>query len=75
MTTISLQEAQAGLADLIHRLAPGEEAILTENDQPVARIVSTRQRSERKLGTLKGTVIQMSDDFDAPLDDFKEYMQ
>jgi antitoxin (DNA-binding transcriptional repressor) of toxin-antitoxin stability system len=75
MTTISLQEAQAGLADLIRRLAPGEEAILTENDQPVARIISTGQRSERKLGTLKGTVIQMSGDFDAPLDDFKEYMQ
>jgi antitoxin (DNA-binding transcriptional repressor) of toxin-antitoxin stability system len=75
MTTITLQEAQASLAELIHRLGPGEEAVLTENDQPVARIISTRQRSDRKLGTLRGTVIQMSADFDAPLDDFKEYMQ
>jgi prevent-host-death family protein len=40
MTTISLNEAQATLSDLIHRLAPGEVVTITENDRPVARIVS-----------------------------------
>jgi uncharacterized protein DUF2281 len=29
----------------------------------------------RKLGTLKGTVLYMAPDFDAPLEDFKEYME
>jgi len=27
-----------------------------------------------KFGMMKGTFIMMSDDFDEPLDDFKEYM-
>jgi hypothetical protein len=29
---------------------------------------------QRLLGCMKGLVIYMADDFDAPLDDFKEYM-
>jgi len=33
----------------------------------------TNARGERKAGFLKGQ-IKMSDDFDEPLDDFKEYM-
>jgi antitoxin (DNA-binding transcriptional repressor) of toxin-antitoxin stability system len=73
--TISIEDAQLTLAELIHRLAPGEEAIVTENERPVARIIATGPQTERKLGTLKGTVIGISDDFDAPLDEFKEYMQ
>ncbi len=28
----------------------------------------------RKAGTMKGLIVHMSDDFDAPLDDFKEYI-
>ena len=79
MATVPLQEAQAKLSELIHRLTPGEEVIITENDQPVARIVPattiTTPRPQRKLGTLSGTVLHMAPDFDAPLDAFKEYME
>jgi prevent-host-death family protein len=75
MTTISIQDAQTRLPDLIHRLMPGEEVVITENNQPVARLIPAGQPTERKLGTLKGTVLSMSPDFDAPLDEFKEYMQ
>jgi antitoxin (DNA-binding transcriptional repressor) of toxin-antitoxin stability system len=72
MATVSIQEAQAGLPDLIHGLGPGEEVVITENNLPVARLIPAGQPSERKLGTLKGTVLSVSPDFDAPLDDFKE---
>jgi prevent-host-death family protein len=79
MATISIQEAQSKLSELIHGLAPGDEVIITENDQPVARIVSAASsrtsQPMRKLGTLHGTVLHMAADFDAPLDDFKEFMQ
>ena len=34
----------------------------------------TRKKGARKSGQLKGFVTYMSDDFDAPLEDFKEYM-
>ena len=32
-------------------------------------------RASRRAGTLKGTVKYMAPDFDAPLDDFREYME
>jgi len=31
-------------------------------------------RKERKFGSMKGLVKTIADDFDAPLEDFKEYM-
>jgi len=72
MAVVTLQEAQATLSDLIHRLTPGEEVLITENNQPVARILPTADKKNhpRKLGTLRGTALQISADFDAPLDDF-----
>ena len=38
--TITIDEAQAKLRELIHQLAPGEEVIITENQEPVAKLVS-----------------------------------
>lgn len=37
--------------------------------------LSTPETRVRQAGTLKGTVKYMAPDFDAPLDDFKEYME
>ena len=78
MMTVSIQEAQAKLSELIQDLLPGDEVIITDNEQPVARLVSLAsqpQRPPRRLGTLQGTVLYMAPDFDAPLEDFKEYME
>lgn len=76
-TTISVQEAQAKLKELIDGLAPGDEVVLTENQQPVAKLVATptTPRKPRQPGTLRGTVLYMAPDFNAPLEDFKEYME
>jgi len=74
--TISLKEAQATLDTLIRGLSPGEEVLITENDQPIARLIVTTPAAEpRKLGTMRGTVQYMAPDFDAPLEAFQEYMQ
>ena len=78
MTIVTMEEAQANLPELIQKLAFGEEVVITENDQPVARLLASAPiipfKKTRKLGTLQGTVLFMASDFDAPLDDFKEYM-
>lgn len=77
MVTISIQEAQAKLSELIHCLPPGEELLILENNLPVARLttnIANPNPIERKFGTLKGTVISM-DHFDDELDEFKEYME
>ncbi len=76
MLTVTIQEAQAQLLDLIHGLHDGDEVVITDNDQPVARLARTESRNEWpcQAGSAKGR-IWMSPDFDAPLDDFREYME
>jgi antitoxin (DNA-binding transcriptional repressor) of toxin-antitoxin stability system len=76
MTAIDIGRAQAELPALVHQLAPGEEVVITENGAPVARLVAEPPPAAkpRQPGTLRGTVLYMAPDFDAPLDEFKEYM-
>jgi antitoxin (DNA-binding transcriptional repressor) of toxin-antitoxin stability system len=82
MATITIHEAQAMLPDLIHRLAPGDAFEITENGRPVAVVtapplanVEESGRKPRTLGTQAGSVLYMAPDFDAPLDEMKEYME
>jgi prevent-host-death family protein len=77
--TMTIDEAQAQLKDLIHRLAPGEEVVITENHQPVAKLVSELTKPAKPSrpgpGLCKGMITYMSPDFDAPLEEMKEYME
>jgi antitoxin (DNA-binding transcriptional repressor) of toxin-antitoxin stability system len=73
--TVSLEEAQGRLKELISQLGPGDELIITENDRPIATL-STKPAVERKRrvpGLGKGMITILSDD-DEHLDDFAEYM-
>ncbi len=75
MTTITVEEAQAHLPEIIDRLSPGEPLIITRNDQPVARLVSESKpnRPPRQAGSAKGKLTIRADD-DEHLKDFEEYM-
>ena len=50
MSTVSIEEAQVKLLDLIHTLQPNEEVIITENNQPVARLTPLGERALRVPG-------------------------
>jgi antitoxin (DNA-binding transcriptional repressor) of toxin-antitoxin stability system len=76
MPTVNLKDAQAHLAQIIAGLNPGEAVVITDQGQPLAQLV----RSERtswpcKAGSAAGKILHMAEDFDAPLEDFKEYME
>jgi prevent-host-death family protein len=75
--TVTLSEAQAQLPQLIERLRPGEEIIITRDSEPVAKLIAepNPSRAPRRPGTLRGTVLYMAPDFNAPLEDFREYME
>ena len=55
-------------------LTPDERRRLLERLEQDEEL-STPKTNPRRAGTLKGTVKYMAPDFDAPLDDFKEYME
>lgn len=59
MRTMTIEEAQAKLAEVIDKLAPGEEVIITRNDQPIATLVGQPRRPESAKGKL---VILVEDD-------------
>ena len=76
MLTVTIEEAQAKLVDLIHTLQSNEEVVITEHNQPIARLMAIKpSQPVRELGTLSGTVLYMAPDFDTLLADFKEYME
>lgn len=76
---VTVEEAQANLKELIHRLAPGEEVVITENQKPVAKLVSEPPMLQPKPrpgpGLGKGMITFIAPDFNGPLEDMKEYME
>ena len=78
MSTVTIEEAQAKLPELIQSLAPGEEIVITRDAQPVATLRAaspSAPRKQRQLGTLKGSVLYMAPDFDAIPEGFEEYVE
>jgi prevent-host-death family protein len=86
MNAVTIQEAQTTLVDLVHRLAPGEQVIITENGRPVAHLVAPHVVPRHpprprppvtgvpKAGQYEGRLV-VPDDFDAPLEELREYME
>jgi len=74
MAIVTIQEAQASLPDLIRKLVPGDEVVIIENNQPVAKLVaSTADKPQPMPGRCKGMLTIMVED-EEHLEDFKEYM-
>jgi prevent-host-death family protein len=71
---IDIAEAPNRLLDLIQAAEHGEEIIITRNQQPLIQLVPLQQSANQpQFGSARG-LITIADDFDAPLDDFRDYM-
>jgi antitoxin (DNA-binding transcriptional repressor) of toxin-antitoxin stability system len=77
---ISLTGASAELVNMVEAALQGEEVVIFKDNQPVVRLAPLEpiqeqiQKRCRQPGSAKG-LIWISDDFDEPLEDFKEYME
>lgn len=74
--TITVEEAQAKLAELIDQLNPGEELVITRSSEPLARLVkekATGPKPQPIFGRGRGKLI-IVDDSDSHLEDFADYM-
>lgn len=65
MTTVNVQEAKTRLSDLLVRAQRGEEVIIARSGAPIVRLVPIETAPPRQFG---GMVLDVPDDFDAPLD-------
>jgi prevent-host-death family protein len=68
--TVSVNEAQDKLPDLLAQALAGNEVIITEHGTPVARLVPVVVHSKKKRvpGLNRGTILT-SEDFDDALPD------
>lgn len=73
--TIELAQAEAQLAQLVAQVKNGLEILITCDGLPVARLLPAEEApSDRVPGSAKG-LFTVPDDFDAPIEDFREYMK
>ena len=75
MPTVTLEEAQRRLPELVEGLLHGEELVITRDGLPFAKLTRAPRTSwPCQPGSARDTSHWMAQDFDAPLEDFKEYM-
>jgi len=73
---VNIHEAKTQLSKLIQAAVNGKQVIIARGNKPIVRLeVLPEARSHRVIGNAKGLILSMSEDFDEPLDDFKEYME
>ena len=72
MHQVTEEEAKTNIDSLLKEALSGEEILITIGGQTVTMKVSSKA-PDRKPGSAKGQ-IWMSEDFDEPLEEFKEYM-
>jgi len=69
----NIAEAKARFSELVDKAIAGEEVVIARDHKPLLRLVPFQDLSRPlKPGSARGQ-IWMAEDFDAPLDDFKEY--
>jgi prevent-host-death family protein len=69
--TLQLAEAKTHFSEIVQKAMLGELIVITKENRPVVRLVAIKP-ARRVPGTGKG--VWMAPDFDAPLEDFAEYM-
>jgi len=76
MATMNLEEVQGQLQEVIDGLIPGDPLVITKDGQPVATLTrSERKEWPCKAGSGKTPGFWMAPDFDAPLEEFRDYME
>lgn len=76
MRQVNIHQAKTQLSRLIQEALDGTEIIIARDNKPLVRLdVLPEARPDRRIGGAKGLVLSMASDFDAPLDDFGEYME
>lgn len=75
MTTVAIEQAQKDLSRLIEDVALGEHVVITKDQIPVAELVPVTQPTAQPTFGSARDMVRMSDDFEAPLDAFLDYVE
>ncbi len=72
---VGTYEAKTHFSKLLEDVQAGTKIIVTRHGKPVAEISPPAAKTRTaKFGCAKSPNFYMADDFDAPLEEFREYM-
>ena len=72
-TVVNMHDEKSSLSRLVKRAAAGEEILIASHGKPIAMLTRIPpERREIPWNMFKGTII--ADDFDAPLEELKDYL-
>jgi len=73
MQQFKIQDAQSRLEDLIEDALEGKEVFIVKEGAKIVQLVPVEPPTRHaQFGSAKG-LVKLADDFDAPLEDFREY--
>jgi prevent-host-death family protein len=74
MSQTTIHEAKTHLSRLIKQALAGEEVVIAKRNKPLVKLVPVQARKTvPRFGGWEGE-IWMAEDFDEPLEDFKDYL-
>ena len=73
MKTVGAYDAKAHFSEILEAIHSGESYIITKHGKQVAEMHPCKKRKKRKRGSLKHFFGVLSEDFNSPLEDFKDY--
>jgi antitoxin (DNA-binding transcriptional repressor) of toxin-antitoxin stability system len=74
MKQLTVEQAIQSLPELVTAAIDGEDVVV-QHQRGAVRLVPIETRQRRPVfGSAKG-LISMADDFDAPLEDFRDYLE
>jgi len=73
-TVVNMHAAKSSLSRLVKRAASGEEILIANHGKPVALLSRIPDRHKQIPWDIFKGKMEMADDFDAPLDELKDYM-
>ena len=74
MQNIDVNQAMQRLPELIEHAVGGDEVVITKGGHAIVKLVALAEsKQQRQFGSARG-LIKISNDFDEPLEDFREYM-
>ena len=76
MAMVNVHQAKTHLSQLLQEVEQGQEVVIARSGVPIARLVAWRAplQAIAAPGAMRGQ-IQLSDDFDAPLEGLFEALQ
>jgi antitoxin (DNA-binding transcriptional repressor) of toxin-antitoxin stability system len=70
-TVVNMHEAKSNLSRLVKRAAAGERILIANHGKPAAMLSRIPRRGKKLPWDLYKGKVQMSEDFDAPLDELE----